>query len=82
MDIKQQFLELHRQVIEIKAQIEKPREEILTGKKLAILLGVSRQTIHRWKKDGVIKSYVLGGKVFYKRSQVLAAIENGEVKTN
>ena len=38
-------------------------------------LGKSRQTLISWRKKGVINAHVLGGRVYYLRSELLAALK-------
>jgi hypothetical protein len=38
-------------------------------------LGKSRQTLVVWRKKGVIKAYRLGGRIYYKPSELVAALE-------
>ena len=38
-------------------------------------LGKSRQTLIKWRKKGVIKAHSLGGRVYYLRSELLAALQ-------
>jgi hypothetical protein len=37
-------------------------------------LGKSRQTLVAWRKKGVIKAYRLGGRVYYKKSELLNSL--------
>ena len=38
-------------------------------------LGKSRQTFYTWRKRGIIQPYRLGGRIFYKPSELVAALE-------
>lgn len=38
-------------------------------------LGKSRQTIYTWRKRGIIQPYRLGGRIFFKPSELVAALE-------
>lgn len=51
-------------------------EELLNDLQAAELLGVKRKTVHSWKQKGILPSHRLGGRVFYKRGEVLAALES------
>ena len=45
------------------------------------LLGnVSRATINRLVQKGILEAYKLGGKLYFKRSQVIEAIEAGKME--
>lgn len=37
-------------------------------------LGISKPTIHDWKKKGIIKSFKLGSRVYYRMDQIEAAM--------
>lgn len=39
-------------------------------------LGKSRQTLIAWRKRGLIKAYQLGGRIYYKPSELVAALAN------
>jgi hypothetical protein len=36
---------------------------------------ISRQTLNNWTKENVLKSCKIGGRVFYKRSQIIEAAD-------
>lgn len=60
---------------ELKEQLSKefqPKEptEYLTRTEVCKLLKIDFSTIHRWKKDGVIPSYGIGNRVYFKRHEV------------
>lgn len=44
--------------------------EFLTRKEVSKLLKVDPSTLHRWRLDGVIPSYGLGNRVYFKRNEV------------
>jgi excisionase family DNA binding protein len=50
-------------------------EELLNDQQAAELLGVKRKTVFSWKQKGLLPSHRLGGRIFYKRGEVLAALE-------
>lgn len=47
------------------------REDLLTVAELAKYLKVSRQTIHNWKRDGLIPFHRKGRRVYFKLSEVI-----------
>lgn len=49
---------------------DKVSDEYLTRKETAQLLKVDLSTIHNWTKEKKIESYGLGGRVYYKRSEI------------
>jgi predicted site-specific integrase-resolvase len=50
-----------------KSIIEKP----VTAKFICKIIGVSRPALHKWSKEGIIRSHKLGGKLFYFESEVI-----------
>jgi len=54
-------------------------ERLLTRKETAKKLQISLQTLHDWSKRGLLKSYIIGGRVFYKESEIDSALT--EVQT-
>jgi excisionase family DNA binding protein len=51
---------------------EKP--DLLTRHEVAEMLKISIVTVHEWTNKGHLKSYRLGGKVFFKRHEIDAAL--------
>lgn len=58
-----------------------PKEptEFLTRNEVRDLLKVDLSTVHNWTKKGKLKAYGISGRVYYKRSEVEAAITPLEV---
>lgn len=52
-------------------QEEKP----LTQEEAIKFLGKTRQTLSSWRRKGIIKAYRLGGRIYYKPSELIAALE-------
>ncbi len=44
-------------------------------------LRISRMTLNRLKGKGELQAYKLGGKLFFKRDEILARIEAGKEET-
>jgi hypothetical protein len=63
--------ELIAQVQELSKNL-KPKEsdEYLTRQDVAKLCKVSISTVSNWKNDSVITAYGMGGRVYYKRSEI------------
>jgi hypothetical protein len=38
-------------------------------------LGKSRQTFHTWRKRGIVKAHIMGGRVYYFKSELLSAMK-------
>ena len=45
-------------------------DHYLTKRQLTELLTVSLSSVNNWTRDGVIQAYQLGGKVYYKSSEI------------
>lgn len=59
------------QVQELSRNIQpKESDEYLTRQDVAKLCKVSISTVSNWKNDGVITAYGMGGRVYYKRSEI------------
>jgi hypothetical protein len=53
--------------------------EYLTRSEVSILLKVSMVTLHSWNKIGVLKSYKIGSRVLYKRTDIDDVITTGRI---
>ena len=73
--INKQLEDLRNQITEIKKQVNEPKADLIPSATLLKWLEISRQTMHRWKDSGILKGYFLGGKLFFKRSEVLEALK-------
>ncbi len=64
---------------ELKKHFEpKTPTEYLTRVEVAKMLKIDLSSVHNWTKKGILISYQIGGRVYYKRSEV----ENAIVKLN
>jgi hypothetical protein len=54
-----------------KSEVEKPMSQVGAIE----FLGKSRQTLNSWRKKKIINAYRLGGRVYYKPSELVAALE-------
>jgi hypothetical protein len=60
-----------------KPQPARPQTEKPISQPEAVrFLGKSRQTLIAWRKKGLIKAYQLGGRIYYKPSELVAALAN------
>ena len=58
---------------------EKPKdEELIKIEAVCKMLNVSKVTVWTWKKTGKIPFYRLGGRIYYKRSEILEAMNKIE----
>ncbi|MCG2610782.1 helix-turn-helix domain-containing protein [Flavobacterium sp. SM15] len=52
----------------------KSPEDYLSRSEVAKMLKIDISSLHNWTKKGKLKSYGIGGRVFYKRSDIEAAL--------
>lgn len=50
-------------------------KKLLTRKEAALFLSVSLTTLKTWTDQNLIKSYRLGGRVYYKEQEIIEALE-------
>lgn len=74
---KLSFLEEELNVIKQNFQPKEPIE-LLTREETAEHLRISLTTLWQWSKKGILPSYGIGNRVYYKRHE----IENSAVKLN
>lgn len=55
-------------------------EDLLTIEDLERLFKVSKVTIHKWKKRGLIPFYKMNRKVYFKRSEVINSMSHKKRK--
>ena len=54
-----------------------PKEptEYLTRKEVVKMLNINMSTLHHWTKQGKLKAYTIGARVYYKRHEVDESLE-------
>ncbi|WP_345056448.1 helix-turn-helix domain-containing protein [Hymenobacter glaciei] len=52
-----------------------PRDELLTIREAAALLDVTVQTVHEWKRRGLLKYNKIASRSYIKRADVLSALQ-------
>ncbi len=52
-----------------------PADDPLSIREAATMLGVTVQTVHEWKRLGLLKYHKLGGRSYVKRSDVITALQ-------
>ena len=50
-------------------------DELLNIEEAGALLHVSKVTIHKWKKKNLIQAYRIGRKIYFKRQELIEAID-------
>ena len=66
--IKQQLTDLQKNF--------QPKEptEFLTRVEVAKMLKIDLSSVHNWTKKGILQAYQIGGRVYYKRTELESAI--------
>lgn len=59
--------------IQPKASVQK-RDTLLTRKETSEKLNISLVTLNEWSKQGIIQSYCIGGRVYYKENEIEASL--------
>lgn len=54
---------------------QEPKEDYLTRQETADFLKIDLSTLYHWTKKGKLVSFGLGGRVYYRRSQVESALK-------
>ena len=77
---KTELKQLIIEAIEQAGEIQKPvcNDEFLSITQAVKLFNpaISNVTLHRWKKEGVIPAYRMGGRIYYKRSEIMLAAQS------
>jgi predicted DNA-binding transcriptional regulator AlpA len=60
---------------EVSKPPEPETEKPLTQPEAIEFLGKSRQTLNKWRKAGRIKGRKLGGRIYFMRSELIAAMQ-------
>ena len=50
-------------------------EKLLTTEEVTLRLGITRVTLYSWRKKGLIKSYKIENRVFFKWSEILEQLK-------
>lgn len=59
-----------KSVAMIEAEAAATSDQLLTIDEAAELLSVSKMTLHRWDKNGILKKVEIGGKRRYRKSDI------------
>jgi hypothetical protein len=74
-NVKVQIQNLARDLSELNAPQQK---EILTRKEVAELFEISFVTLHEWTKNGILNPSKIGGRTFFKRSELMQLLINSK----
>ncbi|MGG9964484.1 helix-turn-helix domain-containing protein [Ferruginibacter sp. SUN106] len=53
-----------------------PQDDLMSIEDAGALLHVSKVTIHKWKKKKLIQAYRIGRKIYFKRRELIEAINS------
>lgn len=71
------FEKLQNGIIELQKAVQpQPETQLLTRHEVAKWLSISLPTLHAWTKNGILKSYRIGNKIRYKKSEVLTSLQS------
>jgi len=75
-DFQQSIIKAIKKEFEVlKTQFQpKEPEEHLTRQQVADMLHIDLSSVHNWRKKGVLTAYQIGGRVIFKKSEILASI--------
>ena len=59
---------------------EQIAEDLLDIRGIQLLFNVSKVTVHKWKKKGLIPFYKMNRKVYFKRTEVINAMTHKKRK--
>ena len=75
-DVRAMFRhELHNTPPTAPAAGTPPADELLSIREAAEMLGVTVQTVHEWKRRGLLKYHKMGSRSYLFRTNVLAALQ-------
>jgi hypothetical protein len=74
-ELKQDISKLRSELAEIKLNL-KPKEptKYLGRKEVAEMLDVNISTIHNWTVKGILTALQIGGRIYYKKADIEAAM--------
>ena len=75
-DIAQEVLTGIQELFNQKAQTSDESIDYITRKETAQLLNVSLVTLSSWTKKSILKSYKIGSRVLYKKSEVIQSLQH------
>lgn len=57
-----------------------PSDELLNIEDIQKIFNVSKVTVHKWKKKGLIPFYKMNRKVYFKKSEVISSMNHKKRK--
>ena len=59
---------------QLKESVKTNTEELLTVQETMDLLKCSKQALYNWNKNGILPSYRMGNRVYYKKSEIFSKL--------
>jgi excisionase family DNA binding protein len=72
-----------KDALTLKTQVTKPEpipEDLLSIEDIQKVFRVSKVTVHKWKKKGLLPFYKMNRKVYFKKSEVIDAMQHKKRK--
>lgn len=70
--LEQQLNDVQKSLVE---KSQSTQKELMTIDETCTALGVDRSTLYRWQKEGVIKSYGIEKRRYYKYSDIISKLK-------
>ena len=58
----------------LKGKVKEEAEKPIPQHEAIAFLGKSRQTFYSWRKKGIVKAHLIGGRIYYFKSELIAAM--------
>ena len=84
----EQFQEIIRKIVRKEIVNTSPHpspaeEKLISIKEVAKIFNVSKVTLHKWKKKGLIPFYRVSSRIYFKKSELIEALQsNKRILTN
>lgn len=54
---------------------KKEKVQLLTREEAKVMLKITLPTLRKWTVDGLLSAYQIGGRVYYKKHEILGALK-------
>lgn len=68
------YLELKQLESKIDTLVNPCNTSLMTRKQVMEMLSIGSATLDRWSKQGVLKRYGLGGRVYFKKNEIIQSL--------
>lgn len=78
-DLRGMISECIKDAMTLERQVKTPEpipEDLLSTEDIQKVFKVSKVTVHKWKKKGLIPFYKMNRKVYFKKSEVIDAMQH------